>query len=132
MLMKLKYFGFLIVLCILALLIRIIIYNRYISRLNKNIEQFTNSDIDNSSNDNISISSQIVNKPNIIFNNIIGSFYYISGNDCVIKDGKDRTKLVTLDKLFNTKKIYAETGFYDYKNNCIICVSVNNVYTLCL
>ena len=27
-------------------------------------------------------------------------------------------RLTTLDKLFNTKKIYAESGFYDYKNNC--------------
>ena len=129
--MKLKYFGFLTLLLILALLIRIIIYNRYIFRLNNNIEQFSDLNNSNSNSDQSLLINDIIKKPNIIFNNIIGYFYFISGNDCVIKDDKDNKRLTTLDKLFNTKKIYAESGFYDYKNNCIIVITADLVYTLC-
>ena len=124
--MKILLFIILLLLFFVLFSMRTIYYNRYVSRLNQQIENFTdNSRIDEQ------ITENIMGDPKIVFNNIIGETYYIADNDCIITNTKNEKKLVKINELFNCKKIKVDSGFYDYTKNCIIAINGDLVHILC-
>ena len=94
---------FTILTLVVLVLIRIVIYNRYISRIKtKNIERFTSN---NNSQVEQSVLDNIIQHPRLVFTSIMGETYFINGDDVIVVE--DNKKMhVKLNKLFNLKKNY--------------------------
>ena len=105
---------FAILTLIVIVFIRIIIYNRYISRTNiKNIERFTSN---NNSHVEQSVIDNILHHPRLVFTSIMGETYFINGDDVIMVE--DKTKIhIKLNKLLNIKKtIKVDGGYFNYIN----------------
>ena len=108
---------FTILTLVVLVLIRIVIYNRYISRIKtKNIERFTSN---NNSQVEQSVLDNIIQYPRLVFTSIMGETYFINGDDVIVVE--DNKKMhVKLNKLFNIKKtIKVDGGYFNYLNGTV-------------
>ena len=108
---------FTILILVVLVLIRIVIYNRYIARIKtKNIERFTSN---NNSRVEQSVLDNIIQHPRLVFTSIMGETYFINGDDVIVVEDNNKMH-VKLNKLFNLKKtIKVDGGYFNYLNGTV-------------